>query len=486
MTIPPASPPTKSDLRWFSGFALIAGFVAAAICVDYSPGLNVVIVGALVGAAVLFVARHSLGPIDWAFALVGFLFLAMFAVRTSEVLLFADLCAAAGLASLALSGGGTWRRVALGGVAVLLKLHRGLGIVLAPVRDASKGVDRVATAPVLRGSAIGLSLAVVFGVLFASADRAFAQIVGDMLVPDWDLGLLPFRVVAALFTICFTGGYALVATQGLRVRSFVWTRPSPVTPRRLAAAEWIIPLALIDAVFIAFVIIQTAVLFGGHAHVLSTTGLTYAEYAREGFIQLVVIAVLSLAVIAAAVRFGAPEGRDRKLMQVLLGTLCLLTLVVLVSALRRLGLYEEAFGFTRLRFAGHVVILWMSAVILSVMIAGAWWRAAWLPRVTVGLAATALLIVNVVNPDAFIAARNIERWEVTGKIDTSYLADLSLDAVPVLVELPSDLRSCVLAGRGAQVFDPQPIWSYNLGLYRARGLLQSLPAPLGSHEGCSP
>ena len=486
MTTAPAGPPKPSERTWFAVLAVASGLLAAAICVDYDPGVNLVIVGAFMGAAVLMVARHSLGPVEWVLGITGFIFLTMFAVRTSEVLLFVDLCGAAGLASLALARGATWPEVAIGSIAVLTKLHKGVLTVLSPIRDVWGGFDRVARAPIMRGSAIGLSLAVVFGVLFASADRAFAQIIGDALVPEWDLGLLPFKVVAALVTVSFTGGYALVATDGPPAFIRAWSRPVATERRRPARAEWVIPLALIDLVFLSFVIIQIAVLFGGHDHVLSTAGLTYAEYAREGFFQLMVIAALSLAVIAAAVHFGAPEPSERRLMQVLLGALCALTLVVLVSALRRLGLYEEAFGFTRLRFAGHVVILWMSAVIVSVMVAGALWRAVWVPRVTVGLAAVALLVVNVMNPDAFIAKKNIDRFEATGKIDTAYLADLSVDAVPVLVDLPAEIRSCVLAGHRSVAFDAQPFWTYNVGRDRARAALSGISGSLGSLSECAP
>src|SRR4029078_7451345 len=101
--------------------------------------------------------------------------------------------------------------------------------------------------------------------------------------------------------------------------------------------------------------LRFATLCGRRRHVLDTAGLTYAEYARSGFAQLMVVAALTLAVAAAARRrapgSGAPDA-----------ALCVLTLVVLASALKRLGLYEETFGFTRLRFAAHVSLLLFGAV----------------------------------------------------------------------------------------------------------------------------
>ena len=61
-------------------------------------------------------------------------------------------------------------------------------------------------------------------------------------------------------------------------------RPPTLPVRRsLTPWEWALPLALLAGLFAVFVAVQIAVLFGGHEHVLRTAGLTYAEYARQGF-----------------------------------------------------------------------------------------------------------------------------------------------------------------------------------------------------------
>jgi hypothetical protein len=236
--------------------------------------------------------------------------------------------------------------------------------------------------------------------------------------------------------------------------------------------EWAIPLGLLNLVFAGFVAVQLAVLFGGRDHVLRTAGLTYAEYARSGFFQLVVIAALVLAVIAIAVRFAdTSNARDGALLKGLLGCLCALTLVVLVSALKRLGLYEDTFGFTMLRFFVHVTIVWLGLVFLAIMVTGATSRSAWLPRGIVWMTAATLLWVNLMNPEAFVARRNIERFTQTGKIDVGYLRDLSADATPALMSLPAGLRACVLADQPA--LEDDSFWSFNLSRVRARALLAS-------------
>ena len=81
-----------------------------------------------------------------------------------------------------------------------------------------------------------------------------------------------------------------------------------------------------------FVAFQLTTLYGGNDYVLKTSGVTYAEYARSGFAQLIAAAALTLAVIAAAARYSP----DSKLRRALLGALTVLTLVILASAYTRL------------------------------------------------------------------------------------------------------------------------------------------------------
>lgn len=479
MNVPPSPPASRSDDRTFAVLAIVAGLVAALIAVDVDPGLNLILIGALMSAAILSVAGHRMSVVDWIIGVTAFLFLSMFAVRTSEPLLFFDICAAAGLGSLALHGGSTWRGVLAGGFAVLTKLYRSLAPVARPLVGWVRPTDGFPHGPLLRGSAIGIALVIVFGVLFASADQAFARIAEDFLVPNWDLGLLPFRLVSFLMVAGFTGAYAIVSTTPPDVRAgsrwaTLWAPKKE--PRRLQRPEWVVPLVAVNLVFIAFVLVQLSVLFGGEAHVMQTTGLTYAEYARSGFFQLVTIAILVLVVIAATVNLAKRDaGSDRDLMKALLGLLCVLTLVVLFSALRRLGLYEEAYGFTRARFFVHVAIVWLGLVIVAVMVAGVRWEARWLPRVVVGVTAAILLAVNLINPDAFIAHQNLDRYEATGKIDTFYLSTLSLDAVPVLAGAADEIRGCLLAGYDGELDDTSPVWSWNVSREAARDALAAPP-----------
>jgi hypothetical protein len=203
----------------------------------------------------------------------------------------------------------------------------------------------------------------------------------------------------------------------------------------------------------------------------------YSRYARAGFWQLDVVTVLTLLVIGVTARVAPRVERiDRLLLRVLLGTLAGCALAIVASAIRRLSLYEEAYGFTRLRVLVGAVELWLGVVFLLVILAGVRLRAGWLPRAVLGTGLAALLVVAAVNPDGFIAERNVDRYQRTGDLDTKYLATLSLDAVPALDRLPAGRRDCALWRLYADLDTPQDDWrSWNLDRQRARAVLLARP-----------
>jgi hypothetical protein len=150
------------------------------------------------------------------------------------------------------------------------------------------------------------------------------------------------------------------------------------------------------------------------------------------------------------------------------------TLVVLVSVPHRMRLYEDAFGLTRLRLLVEVFALWLGAMLVLAGaaggVAGIRTRLALAPAAVL-LTAGGVLAFTLGNPDRYIAERNIDRWEANGSIDESYLAGLSADAVPALVELPAARRRRVTLPLRERLQAGDSWSSANLSRARARRLL---------------
>ncbi len=230
--------------------------------------------------------------------------------------------------------------------------------------------------------------------------------------------------------------------------------------------EWLVPVLLVDAVFAVFVAAQLSVFFGGHGYVQRTTGLTYADYVHQGFGQLTVATLLTLLVVWAASHWAGDSRGDRWWLRASLGGLCALTLVVVGSALYRMHLYQEAYGFTQLRLLVDVFEGWLGLLVLAVAVAGLVRWGVWLPRFALVSGVVALLGVAAINPDAWIAEQNLDRYADTGRVDWHYLRNLSADAVPVFEDRGEIEIQCGMPRYWSQDDD----WlSWNLGRRLATG-----------------
>lgn len=429
--------------------AVLAAALAAAVLLPGEPlGVGVTLVFALLAVAAATTVRPTFDAL--VFGGLALILATLPMIRDAGWVVGLSLSAAWLLAAAAVSG-----PTLAAPLTPLIRL-RELPALMPPVPPGAP--------PAIRGAVLGTVLLTPFSALFLSADAAFAQLAQG--VPHPSVASLAGRTLAFVLVLLVAAGLALSARRPLRASM-------PRAPRRLTLWEWGIPLALLDALFLAFVVVQLAVLFGGHKHVLRTAGLTYAEYAHQGFWQLLAATALTFAVVGAATLLADAQGRfQRLLLRALLGVLCLLTIIVVVSALRRLLLYEEAFGLTRLRLLAEVVSLWFGGLFVLVVAAGliAHVRRQ-LARIAIGGTAVALVVFALANPDSVIAERNIERWRETGRLDVAYLQALSADAAPVLAELPPALRRRALAPLAARLQEAEPWSSFNLSRERARDRL---------------
>jgi len=387
--------------------------------------------------------------------------------RAAGWLFFLCLCTAVVTGALALAGGRSLRAMIIAVLMTPVAGFRSLPWIKRGITAARRGGGGGRGLRIFATIAVSVALLVVFGSLFASADAAFADLVGKA-VPDINGGTVARWIFVFLVAAFALGSAAYLRAAPPDLRGL--ERPGK---RRVARLEWAVPLLLLVLLFALFVAVQLTVLFGGSKHVLDTDGLTYAEYARGGFWQLLIVTGLTLVVLAGAARWAPRETKtDRVLIRGILGSLAVLTLVVVASATHRMDLYADTYGLTRLRLLVVICELWLGLVFLLILIAGIRLTGLWLPRAVVAAAVLALIGLSVANPDRLIADHNVTRFEQTGRIDTMYLSDLSADAVPALDRLTGKNRDCVLAPLATDLEENPDDWrGWNLGRYQARDLL---------------
>ena len=138
----------------------------------------------------------------------------------------------------------------------------------------------------------------------------------------------------------------------------------------------------------------------------------------------------------------AVTGRWQRIVTMCSVVACLMTLVVVGTAIHRLGLYQDAYGLTMLRLACTLFAWWLGAVFLlvAVRLAGVGGPREWLPMAVVASALVALLVWNAVDPEALVVRTNVDRAVAGERFDPTYLSNLSDDAVPTIAAALPRLR----------------------------------------------
>ena len=427
-------------------------------------GLGTTLVLLASGGLVLWLSQHRRTPFTWACAGLATALALVPTVRAADWLVVLALLMGALLTTAALTAGRSVLGLTVGAVAWPLAGLRGMGWLGRTLR--AMGGSSHSTA-VLRTAVLSTLGVVVFGALFASGDAIFATWI-SAIVPD-----VRGSLVLRLFVAVAVAGIVLAAAY-LALNPPTVERPVVRRPAQ-HRFEWLAPVLLVDVVFVMFLAAQAAAFFGGHDYVSRVTGLTYAGYVHQGFAQLTLATALTLLVVWAAARKAGGEAADRLWLRGSLGLLCALTLVVVASALHRMDLYQDAYGFTRLRLLVDLFEAWLGLVVVAVVVAGLLMRGGWLPRFALISGAALLLGLAIANPDAWIARHNLERYQATGKVDWYYLKGLSADATPTLAKLPKAQAACTLSSEVDSTVDERTDgWrGWNLGRARAAEALAS-------------
>jgi len=338
----------------------------------------------------------------------------------------------------------------------LLGAIRGTESLGAPGSRWAAGLGVLAISPVL----------LIFSLLLGSADPVFGQLLGTLVDPE-----------VAMRHLIPVAGFSWLAAGLL----WALTR-APSASERPPAGGWVSgstvtgALTPIAVLFAAFLAVQSRYLFGGRAVVIGTANLSFSEYARRGFFELVAVSAMMLPILLVADwAVNQHDAHERRRFRRL--ALCLLVLLsgLLGSAVLRMSIYTVEYGLTEQRLFTTVFMLWLAFVFAWFAVSVLRRRRELFTAGALGSALVCLLLLNVAGPEAVIVRTNAWRAARGRPFDAAYLASLGAGAVPsalaVLPDLPVNER-CDGASRLLQRWSrekarPRNDWS--IERWRARG-----------------
>jgi hypothetical protein len=430
--------------------ALLTSFLGAALIFDTEPGISWPIWVAAAALSVLIARFASFKKVEVPLAiLLGWatLLSLRFALHISDFNVFVLLSVAMllGLAVITI-GAPAWSQLSAKLLAVVP--------VLAPFRVWRASVQQVAEAPravhsprsrsLIRGALLSAPLVILLFVLLGNADPVIRWGTDHIVawLPDWSF---PPRMLFFLFLLSVTLGANAIAARQLepalpnlpRIRT---TASIGVTEQRMVLWSAAVVLWL-------FVLLQLSYLIQPPPAALNS-GVTFAEFARKGFGELS-IAVTIVGAIILVLEYARPvdtSESDRKtLMRLELGLLLALELILL-SAFRRVVLYEQAYGFTtdRLFAQTYMVVMALALLALAVEVVRGSISVNFARRVAV-IALGAVTVLAFWNHEAWIVDKNIDAGIQTGKFDVAYARRLSGDAIPTLIDRRRELGPSIAA-----------------------------------------
>jgi len=265
-----------------------------------------------------------------------------------------------------------------------------------------------------------------FLILFSSADLIFKKYISSLININSGPELIFRFILIIVVAVIYIGVYSYIFQDRKE-------RQEPKLKNQnnnVNTIESYIILGSINILFLLFIIIQITYLFGGESNI-SMQGFTYAEYARKGFFELILVAILSFVILLSTEKYIKRKTSTYSLTFKILSTaLVIQVVVIMISAFTRLSLYEEAYGFTTLRLYSHAFIILLTVIFLLLLYKIYKNKQENTFAFNVLLSTIIFLItMNILNPDVFIANKNIERFNNTGKLDSYYLGSLSSDAI---------------------------------------------------------
>jgi hypothetical protein len=358
-------------------------------------------------------------------------------------------------------------------------IHRPF-LILSRMTDSSGKDSKSRILPkVIIGILISIPLLAIILWLLSSADIVFKNIFINIPLFQIFKHFL-IIILVSVYVICFL--WALL-------KAFDERRNEPGGNTVYNKIQWklfldpvvlLTVLFLINAVFAIFSFIQFRYLFGGSSFI-APSSFTYAEYARRGFAELVVVTIINFAILIFGITFVKKESkRIFTAIRALLTLLVIFTFILLVSAFYRMTVYEQAYGFTYLRiFTQAFMVMLLFLFIINIIYI-------WYPKLPIIksyfiVSLAIYIILNFANVDVIIAKNNINRYFESGQIDVVYLKGLSYDAAPEMqrlfttVKISADLKEKQMAlelsgyfnDRKAELENQQSWQSFNISRYRA-------------------
>ncbi len=334
------------------------------------------------------------------------------------------------------------------------------------------------TKKVLKSLLIVIPVTLIIIGLLSEADMIFNDIFGNIFntifdfIDEYLLDNLFGRVITFIFVF-----FAIGVTLMYLLYEFPKREEKTIVKEKKNKDVLTIKLlvSVLNIVYIIFDVIQVKSLM---LHSVSSN-INYAEYARQGFFELMLVSIINIVIILISKKYESKENRkDYKFINIMNVLMVFLTMIIIVSSFLRMNLYESAYGYTTLRLLVYITL--MTETVLMIPTVMYIFNSNFnILNSYMYIILCAYLVTNFMNIDYMVARRNVNRYYINDKIDLKYLKNYEKDNIPVLVELYNKTDDVEIKYELEDYFnevylsdEKENIFEFNISRYRADILLE--------------
>lgn len=288
------------------------------------------------------------------------------------------------------------------------------------------------------GIAVALPLCVIAIVLLVLSDDAFSSLLNKLLL-NVELSfnfasVVPSLLMSAiLFPFVASFSFSIKNSKNKNKDKNLKNKMQKVAPTVVKTI-----MVLLLAIYFVYLFSQLAYFFSAFKNILPENyRFTYSEYARKGFFETTVLAILNISVMAFSLIFTTRNGKKvDKTVKILSCIMCGFTALFVVTSISKIAMYVNRYGLTERRFAAAVFDLML---ILCIVLFVVHLFAPKVPYAKI-LIVSCMLVVSLIffiSPAKIIAIYNTEQYlnDNIKTIDIDHLDSLGADAVVQLEKL---------------------------------------------------
>lgn len=311
------------------------------------------------------------------------------------------------------------------------------------IKSKEKITENKVFRQIILGLIISIPLLIIILALLISADSIFAQILNplkQLIMNIFNIGFwlsMYFRIIAciivSIYIMAFICNILKTDTEDKNVIKAAGIKMQNITVNTV--------LTVLNIVYFLFTVIQFTYLF---MQIGIAGEFNYAEYARRGFFQLMIVTIINLIIILVT---NANKRETTKFTnnytKVMNLFLIIFTVVMICSSFLRMYLYEQEYGYTFLRLMVFFILATELALIIPTVVY-VFNKKVKLLKCYIIIFAIMYTLINFTNVDKTIARRNVDRYIANSNInldskeeaiDFYYLKKLSIDAIPDIIRL---------------------------------------------------